>query len=224
MPNIGSTGGAVPAGGAQNAVLTKKTATDYDVQWAAASGSGGGGASWTGGRWFNPGANTAIIGQGGWAFANNLCLLPIYVPNACTISQIGLLSTATVTARTALYADSGSGVPSLGPGAMIGTQLSTTLTGSATNSNSYAVTGWTIPSAGIYWWAFSVSAAGGMYSATYNPPFFSTLGLSSGSPYRYTPNYTYASTWPADLSTTLLTTPAASSTAAYNFCWGTFYV
>lgn len=39
MPNIGSTGGAVPAGGAAGYALTKNTATDYDANWFAVGSS-----------------------------------------------------------------------------------------------------------------------------------------------------------------------------------------
>lgn len=88
MPNIGSTGGAVPAGGAQNAVLTKMSTADYDAQWVASGGGAGGGIGpiLATGNWI---ANQLTPGTlVNWSSNNGSVYCPIYFPAAATVQKL----------------------------------------------------------------------------------------------------------------------------------------
>lgn len=198
MPNIGATGGSIPAGGTSGQVLNKNTGTDYDASWAAAAP---GQPPWTGNRWYTKAGavNTASgstfpTAQGGIAF------IPVYVPNPCTITTLGIYVPSTgFSYRFALYTDNPASA-SYGPTNMVGTQASGT---AAAGSYLNAAVGWTIPSAAVYWIAFGYSAnvtmftwapALTMYGVTPSP------AAAAPTTHLYTTAYTYSSTLPASMA------------------------
>lgn len=207
MPNIGSTGGAIPAGGTSGQVLSKNTSTDYDASWVAAS-AGGGQMSWAGGRWFTTGLDRVNAGPVALASAA-VYFVPIYVPNACTISRVGQYVAATAASiKLGLYTDGGSSLASLGPSTQIGTQYAGALTVSAVNS--MTVSGWVIPSAGLYWVYYTLSASAPVECSYGTMPFHPTASGSAPpgqSLYSYlqsTP-YVYSSTVPASVGASACT-------------------
>lgn len=182
------------------------------------SGSGGGGAiPWTGGRWFTAGASTSMGTQGAYNSSTSMCLLPIYVPNACTINQISLGGTSSISVRAALYNDGGSAVTSLGPTTMIGTQFSGATTGSSTIPTVFTVTGWVIPAAGIYWFALGASSSTNLNTVGYQVPYSAVAPGATVSPYRVCATYAYNATWPATLATTTTAVPTGTTPTTFNF-------
>jgi hypothetical protein len=121
------------------------------------------GATWTSGRWYGgpahvTGTNAAGIGVGTY--------IPVYVPNACSLSKFVVEATAaTAVARLGLYASNGLGS---GPGTLL-------LDAGTVDISSAAVVEATVDIAverGLYWgFAVSQVASGTMRTigATYSP-------------------------------------------------------
>lgn len=217
----------VPAGGATGQVLAKASGTDYATGWATpASGGGGGQVPWSGGRWFTkPGPL-----YGATAFASSITpnasggtvLFPHYIPNACTISQVAFyINTSTISFKLALYTDN-SASTSTGPTTLIGTQASGGPSG-PTTLVTQAVTGWTIPSAGLYWLAYC--ASGGAALSAWVPTMnFSTSmstppvqSSSTQNNYLFTTAFTSFSTLPASLASTAMTAANSSNEPVFSF-------
>lgn len=196
--NTASSQGVVPPAGTINQVLTKTGVADYAVGWAAPATTGGAAQPWSGGNWFNPGYQLPVTASYSTAYATYLSAIPVYVPNACTISSVNVTlgSTATTSIKLALYANGGTGITSLGPSTMIGSAVTYTM-GSVSTNFTIPVS-WTIPSASLYWAAYCLQQGYTMMAAYTTPTYQFTAQYSNN--YLLYTAYTYSSTWPANLS------------------------
>lgn len=206
--NTATAQGVVPSGGNANQVLTKTTTgVDYAYQWASPASTGGSGQTWGGGRVFTQSYNPATWSTSNFhTYGQNMCLFPIWVPNACTISRLYLGSGSTAnSAAVALYTDGGSSLTSGGPQSMVGVQY----VGQA-QSNAYAQTATSfVVTSGLYWLALAYYSTYTIATVTYNSNFAISVNTAVNSvaqtpTYLYTTSYTYSSTFPASLASTTL--------------------
>lgn len=121
-----SSNGLIPSGGTANQVLSKNTSTNYDVSWKTV-GAGADGAGqlfpWTAGRYHTvPVRPTDIATNVTLVGASYTWFVPVMVPNACTITGVGISASAAIPNTTplwiGLFADSGSAT-SKGPAALL---------------------------------------------------------------------------------------------------------
>jgi hypothetical protein len=220
MPNIGSTGGAIPAGGIAGNVLTKNTGTDYDASWAASSAGSSGAKIWIPGRTYptTPYRGTDISGSNQLTvYSNGLMFYLITVPNACTITSLSLYNGATAATTgnvCALYADSPSAT-SGGPGTRL---VQGTFGTAAVNSPMVAPLGYTFSGPQNVWVMLAGTQNLYLWTTGNTDTWITTVmvsnSLASGAamqaantPYntKYTSTFT-STTVPADMSTTSTTT------------------
>jgi hypothetical protein len=100
MPNIGSTGGAIPVGGTANQVLAKNTGTDYDTAWVANSAGSSDGffaPSYSSGYWYDRRTGTHQVASGSvnttaTPTVSQIYYVPVYLHKSVTVSAFALCS------------------------------------------------------------------------------------------------------------------------------------
>jgi hypothetical protein len=173
--------GGLPTGGTSAQVLTKNSATNYDASWLPpVSGGGGAFLTWTSGRVYTAPCNMGMVSASS-PFTTNMFFLPMRIPNACTLSQMGVYSQhAGYAFYLGIYTDAGGAVVSQGPG--------TRLTGGAgstvASSTTWISTPLTFAGATNVWVGCSFASTG-ISVLTVSGGMFSNLlfgaGLSGGS-------------------------------------------
>jgi hypothetical protein len=142
-----------------------------------------------------------------WAF------YPLYIPNACTISQVNFYCGATSTSiRAGLFTDSPSAI-STGPATLIGTQLNYTYAANA--SNALGTGGWTVPAQGLYWVGYSQSAANSMNCWTPAQPFYVSTPL--GAQCLYYASGSYSTVFPSSVATYAMSVGASGWEPLFGF-------
>lgn len=207
----------VPAGGTAGQILQKNTATNYDVAWATPATSGPVFSRWTAGRRYTPplGVQARIATYG-------LYLMPVAVPNPCTITAVSIYIWGNITTNgtgyASVYADNPAAT-STGPAARIGTAGTATLVNSAFTSMTVNAV---ITAPQIIWVYYGISGNNTMLGH-YNWPSNTHFGAITDIPntgavgnilYPTSASYSTASPPPADLSGVAFTGNQGGSSAA----------
>lgn len=226
MPNIGSTGGAIPAGGTASQLLKKNSSTDYDVSWSTPVAGGGSAGLWpwvSGRIYTQPGPMGSVTTQA--LSTAGMYFMPVTIPNACTVDYVKFFLSASSTISgfyAGFYADAPAAT-SLGPAARF--------SGYASGSNS-ASTSLVIPVAAAFtgptvaWLGMATATSCTLvaYNQAYVPMniFLGSQAIGSVSPANasgqwayYTSSSSYSSI--TTDATSLATSPSGGNTPVVGF-------